>query len=186
MKTIEVKDLLSISGKGGLYRFIAQARNGIVVEAIEDKKRHVAPATARVSSMEDIAIFTEGEDVPLSDVFYKIYLKEEGGTAISHKSENKELKAYFLEILPEYDEERVYVSDIKKVISWYNSMHAFDLLKVIDKEEEGKEGEEGQESEKSQESEKAKEAAAAQSKPAEQDQKGKDSKEAAAKEEGSQ
>ena len=149
--------MLSISGKGGLYRFIAQARNGIVVEAIEDKKRHVAPATARVSSMEDIAIFTEGEDVPLCDVFYKIYQKEEGGEAISHKSGNDELKAYFLDILPEYDAERVYVSDIKKVLNWYNIMHAFDLLNIIDKEEEGEEGNEDKEGEKGKDSTESKE-----------------------------
>jgi len=137
MKTIEVKDILSISGKGGLFKLVAQARNGIVVESLEDQKRHVAPTTARVSSMEDIAIFTEEEDVPLSDVFYKIHQKHEGAESISHKSGNDELKTYFLEILPDYDEDRVYVSDIKKVLNWYNILHKHDMLVVIEKEEEG-------------------------------------------------
>lgn len=139
MKTINLKDILSISGKGGLFRFIAQARNGIVVESLEDKKRHVAPATARVSSLEDIAIFTQEEEVPLSDLFMLIHDKSDGKTAISHKSSANELKAAFEELLPEYDDERVYVSDIKKVYQWYNQLHAHDLLEVIDKEEEGEE-----------------------------------------------
>lgn len=136
MKTIEVKDILSISGKGGLFRYIAQARNGIVVESLEDKKRHVEPTTSRVSSLEDIAIFTESEDVPLSDVLHRIYEKETGKESISHKSTNEELKNYFEEILPEYDEERVYVSDIRKVINWYNILRQHDMLILIDKEEE--------------------------------------------------
>ena len=75
MKTIKLKDILSISGKGGLYKFIAQARNGVVVESMDDQKRHVAPATARVCSLEDIAIFTHEEEVPLSDIFMRIYEK---------------------------------------------------------------------------------------------------------------
>ena len=148
MKTIEVKDILSISGKGGLFKLVAQARNGIVVESLEDQKRHVAPTTARVSSMEDIAIFTEEEDVPLGDVFYKIHQKQEGGETISHKSANEELKAYFLEILPDYDEDRVYVSDIKKVLSWYNILHQHDMLVVIEKEEEGAEDKDDEASDK--------------------------------------
>jgi len=136
MKTIEVKDILSISGKSGLYKFIAQARNGIVVESFEDNKRHVAPVTARVSSLDEIAIFTDEEEVPLCDVLYKIYEKEEGKAAISHKSGNDELKKYFEEILPGYDDERVYVSDIKKVINWYNILHHHNMLNPVEKEEE--------------------------------------------------
>ena len=135
MKTIKLKDILSISGKGGLYRYIAQARNGIVVEALEDKKRHVAPATARVSSLDDIAIFTRGEEVPLSDIFMMIYEKHEGKQSISHRSPPEQLKAQFEEYVPEYDEERVYLSDIRKVFQWYNQLQDHDLLEVIEKEE---------------------------------------------------
>jgi len=119
--------------------FIAQARNGIVVESIVDKKRHVAPATARVSSLEDIAIFTHDEEVPLSDIFMMIHENSEGKEAISHKSSPEELKSFFEELVPEYDDERVYVSDIKKVFQWYNQLHSHDLLEVVDKEEEGEE-----------------------------------------------
>ena len=136
MKTINVKDLMAISGKGGLFRYLAQARNGVVVESLEDKKRHVAPATARVSALEDIAIFTTGEEVPLADIFMKIYEEENGGPSLSHKASADELKSRFAEILPDYDEERVYVSDIKKVFQWYNLLQSLDQLEVKEVEEE--------------------------------------------------
>ena len=139
MKTIQLKDILAISGKGGLFKSIAQARNGIVVESLEDQKRHVAPATARVSSLEDIAIFTIDEEVPLADIFYMIHEKSEGKETLSHKAAVEELKSQFKELVPEYDEDRVYVSDIKKVFQWYNLLHQHQLLEVIDKEEEKEE-----------------------------------------------
>jgi hypothetical protein len=136
MKTIQLKDIMAISGKGGLYKFIAQARNGIVVESLEDKKRHVAPATARVSSLVDIAIFTVDEEVALADIFFKIHELSEGKETLSHKVSAAELKSFFEELVPEYDEGRVYVSDIKKVFQWYNQLHQHDLLEVVEKEEE--------------------------------------------------
>jgi len=142
MKTIKLKDIMSISGKGGLFRFIAQARNGIVVESLEDGKRHVAPATARVSSLEDIAIFTNEEEVPLADIFFQIHEKAEGKETLSHKTDASQLKAYFEELVPDYDQDRVYVSDIKKVFQWYNQLQTHELLEVIDKEEETSEDQE--------------------------------------------
>lgn len=135
MNTIKLKDILSISGKGGLFRYIAQARNGIVVESIEDNKRHVAAATARVSSLEDIAIFTEDEEVPLADIFFMIHEKTDGKETLSHKSPTAELKAFFEELVPEYDQDRVYVSDIKKVFQWYNQLHSHNMLEVVEKED---------------------------------------------------
>lgn len=141
MKTIKVKDLMSISGKGGLFRYLAQARNGVVVESLEDKKRTVIPATARISALDDISIFAEPEDMPLCDVLYKIHEKQEGKLSIDPKSDSDVLKAYFAEILPEYDDDRVYVSDIKKVMNWYNLLHKYELLEVIEKEEENSEEE---------------------------------------------
>ena len=142
MKTIKLKDIMSISGKGGLFRYIAQARNGIVVESLEDGKRHVAPATARVSSLEDIAIFTNDEEVPLADIFFQIHEKAEGKETLSHKTDASQLKAYFEELVPDYDHERVYVSDIKKVFQWYNQLQAHELLEVIEKEEKTSEDQE--------------------------------------------
>lgn len=153
MKTIQLKDILAISGKGGLFKFIAQARNGIVVESLEDNKRHVAPATARVSSLEDIAIFTHDEELPLADIFFMIHESTEGKETISHKAPVDELKTQFKELVPEYDEERVYVSDIKKVFQWYNQLQQHKLLEVIDKEEE--DSEESSDDQNDQASEKA-------------------------------
>ncbi|MEE4116213.1 MAG: DUF5606 domain-containing protein [Marinilabiliaceae bacterium] len=125
---MKLKDILSISGEGGLFRFIAQGKNSIIVEHLETKKRSAAHGTAKVSSLVDIAIFTEGEEVPLGDVFDRIFEKEEGGEAINHKSTPDELKAYFGEVLPDYDRDRVYVSDIRKLISWYNTLQSLKLL----------------------------------------------------------
>ena len=139
MKTIQLKDMLAISGKGGLFKYIAQARNGIVVESLEDQKRHVAPATARVSSLEDIAIFTVTEEIPLADIFFMIYEKSDGKETTSHKAAPEELKSSFKELVPEYDEDRVYVSDIRKVFLWYNQLHQHKLLEVIQKEEDKEE-----------------------------------------------
>jgi len=139
MKTIQLKDILAISGKGGLFKFIAQARNGIVVESLEEQKRHVAPATARVSSLEDIAIFTMDEEVPLADIFYMIHEKSEGKETLSHKAPAEELKSQFKELVPDYDEDRVYISDIKKVFQWYNQLNKNEMLEVIDKEDDTEE-----------------------------------------------
>lgn len=125
---MKLKDILSISGESGLFKFIAQGKNSIIVEHLATKKRMAAHGTAKVSSLEDIAIFTDSEDVPLSLVFDKIYEKENGGAAIEHKVSASELKAYFEEVLPDYDRDRVYMSDIKKLINWYNILHELDML----------------------------------------------------------
>ncbi len=135
-----LKDILSISGYGGLFKYISQGRTGIIVESLEDKKRMNASASAKVSALEDIAIFTDTEDLPLKDVFKAISEKENGGEAIGHKSSADQLKTYFAEIIPNYDRERVYVSDIKKVVNWYNILHKFEMLN-FDKEEESAETE---------------------------------------------
>ncbi len=131
-----LKDILAISGYGGLFKFISQGRTGIIVESLEDNKRMNASATAKISALEDIAIFTDIDDIPLKDVFKAIYEKENGGISINHKSSADELKNYFAEILPDYDRDRVYVSDIKKVISWYNILHKFEMLNFDENNEE--------------------------------------------------
>ncbi len=131
-----LKDILSISGHGGLFKFISQGRTGIIVESLEDQKRMNASATAKISALEDIAIFTDTEDVPLKDVFKAIFDKENGEAAINHKSSADELKKYFADALPDYDRDRVYVSDIKKVINWYNILHKFEMLNFEEEETE--------------------------------------------------
>lgn len=136
-----LKDIIAISGEGGLFRFIAQGKNSIIVEHLDTKRRMAAHGTAKVSSLEDISIFTDTEDVPLSEVFNRIFDRENGGPSIDHKSSGAELSSYFEEILPEYDRERVYTSDIKKLVNWYNILHRLELLKREDPESE-KENEE--------------------------------------------
>ncbi len=129
-----LKDIMSISGQGGLFKFISQARNGIIVESLETGKRMQAFSTMKVNSLKDIAVFTKQEEILLEEVFKKISDKESGGASIDPKSNPDELKSYFLKILPDFDQERVYISDIKKMINWYNILQKHDLLK-FEKEE---------------------------------------------------
>lgn len=119
-KNMDLKEILAISGYGGLFKYVSQGRNGIIVEGLEDKKRMNAFSHFKVSSLNDIAIFCDSGEVALREVFKKISEKENGGLAFNGKIEDKKLKDYFAEILPDYDREKVYTSDIKKVISWYN------------------------------------------------------------------
>ena len=123
-----LKDILAISGQSGLYKFIAQGKNAIIIEHLETKKRSSAFGSAKVSSLEEISVFTENEDMSLGKVFDLIYEKENGGAAIDYKTEPDKLKTYFGEIIPEYDRERVYNSDIRKIIQWYNLLHTLNLL----------------------------------------------------------
>jgi hypothetical protein len=132
---MELKDIMTISGKSGLFKYISQGRNGIIVESFHDKKRTFIHVNTKASSLEDIAIYTEKEEMPLADVFKKIFDKEQGKKTIDHKSSPDELKQYFENILPDYDKDRVYVSDIKKVIYWYNTLANLKLLKFDEKEE---------------------------------------------------
>lgn len=123
-----LKDIVAISGQHGLFKFIAQGKNSIIVENIETGKRTSAFSSARVSSLEEISIFTENEDMPLSKIFDKIYDKESGGPAIDPKSDPEKLRIYLEEIVPDYSRDKVYVSDIKKLIIWYNILQQHNLL----------------------------------------------------------
>jgi len=123
-----LKDILAISGESGLFKFIAQGKNAIIVEHLETKKRSSAYGSAKVSSLEDIAIFTDKEDMPLGKVMDLIFEKENGGPAIDPKSDTEKLKSWFEEILPDYSKEKVYPSDIKKVVTWYSILQKLNLL----------------------------------------------------------
>jgi hypothetical protein len=135
---MNLKDILAISGEPGLFKFIAQGKNAIIVEHLETKKRSSAYGSAKVSSLEDIAIFTEKEDMPLGKVFDLINEKENGGPAIDHKADPEKLKAWFEGILPEYSKDKVYTSDIKKLANWYNILHSLNLLIKEEKTDETK------------------------------------------------
>lgn len=112
--------IIAISGKAGLYRVLAQGKNNIIVESLEDKKRVPAYASDRISALDDISIYTYDEDKPLKEIFISIFEKESGKETISHKEDQSKLKGYLLEVLPNFDQERVYASDIKKIFQWYN------------------------------------------------------------------
>lgn len=133
---MDLSGIISISGKPGLFKVVAQAKNNIIVESLVDGKRSPAYSTDRISALEDISIYTYEEDKPLAEVYQAIYEKEKGGTVLSHKESLNKLTKYLLEILPNYDEDRVYSSDIKKLFQWYNILHKADALKVEEKEEE--------------------------------------------------
>jgi hypothetical protein len=123
-----LKDILAISGEQGLFRFLAQGKNAIIVEHLETKKRSSAHGSAKVSSLDDIAIFTEKEDMPLGKVFDLIYDKENGGPAIDPKTDSASLLKWFEAVLPDYSRNKVYASDIRKLAQWYNILHKLDLL----------------------------------------------------------
>ncbi|PHX61814.1 MAG: hypothetical protein CK517_03465 [Flavobacteriales bacterium] len=112
--------ILSISGKPGLYELKVQTRSGFVAEALLDGKKITVGLRSNVSLLSEIAVFTYNEEVKLIDIFKSIATKENGEATISHKETDDKLKNYFREILPEYDEDRVYTSDIKKIFNWYN------------------------------------------------------------------
>ena len=121
---MELKDILAISGQPGLYRYIAQSRNGFIVESLIDGKRSNATASSRVSALSEISMFTEGEDIPLAEVFTKMFAYTEGKQGPSHKESNHTLKEFFGAVITDYDRERVHVSDIKKAIAWFNLLVA--------------------------------------------------------------
>jgi hypothetical protein len=126
---MDISKIIAISGYPGLFKVVAQAHNGIIVESLIDKKRMQAFSTFKISALEDISIFTTGDDMPLKDVLKKMFETEKGQTKIDAKASNEELKAYLKNVLPNYDAERVHVSDIKKLITWYNLLEKNDLLK---------------------------------------------------------
>jgi hypothetical protein len=145
---MNLKDIMAISGNSGLFRFIAQGRNGVIVEGLIDKKRMNASATARISALEDIAVYTEEKEVPLAEVLRLIFTKENGGQVNLAKGADDKVKNYFAEILPSYDRDRVYVSDMKKVISWYNLLQSQNMVDMeIEKTEETESKEETQKEE---------------------------------------
>ncbi len=141
-----LKGILSISGQSGLFKLVAESKNNIIVESLDTKKRIPVHSTSKVSALEDIAIYTQESDVPLKEIFKAISDKESGGMALSHKSSGNELKKYFEEVVPEYDKDRVYVSDIKKVLLWYNILQEKEMLDFSEQDEEvGEQTEEGEE-----------------------------------------
>lgn len=117
---MEFSKIISVAGKPGLFQVISQSKNAIIVQGLNDYKRVAINATQNVSLLENIAIYTYEEDLPLLEVFKAMSEKTNGEQAISHKESGAKLTSFFAEVLPNYDDERVYTSNIKKVIQWYN------------------------------------------------------------------
>ncbi len=134
---MEFNKIIAITGKPGLFEILTQTKNSLIVQSLIDKKRLSINATQNVSLLENIAIYTYEEEVPLITIFKSMFEKEEGKEAISHKESSKKLTEYFEEVLPNYDTERVYTSNIKKIVQWYNSLISigFDFSKVEINEE---------------------------------------------------
>ena len=121
---MNLEKILSISGKPGLFALKVQTRTGFIAESLLDGKKITVGLKVNVSLLSEISIYTYEGEKSLTEVMRNIAIKEDNGVALSHKEDNDKLVAYFLEILPDYDSERVYPSDIKKVLNWYNLLQA--------------------------------------------------------------
>ena len=138
MKT-DLSKILAVSGQSGLYLYISQARNGAIVEALSDKKRTSVSMTSKITSLADISIYTDDEEVKLQDVFLSMKEVLGDADAPSSKSSADELKALFEKALPAYDRDRFYVSHMKKVVDWYNNLKKYASLDFVNPEEETEE-----------------------------------------------
>ena len=140
MKT-DLSRILSISGQSGLFYYVSQARNGAIVEALADKKRTTVGMTSRLTSLADISIYTDDEEVKLQQVLLNMKEVLGDADAPSSKASADELKALFEKALPAYDRDRFYVSHMKKVVDWYNNLKKYASLDFVNPEEESAEQE---------------------------------------------
>jgi hypothetical protein len=123
-----LEGILAISGQPGLYKLVSKGKNSVIVESLSTGKRMPAFATSRISTLEDVAIYTYDEDIALRQVFVKMFEKYEGQTVLASKASNKELLDILESVLPDFDKERVYVSDAKKLVNWYNTLIEHKIL----------------------------------------------------------
>jgi len=136
---MELKDIISVPGMGGLHKVIANNKSGFIVESLADGKRSMVSATQRIMSLSEVAIYTTAEERPLRDIFRKLQETEGDKFSYNTKATDAELRDYFKKFVPDYDEDRVYVSDIRKVLNWFNLLKG----KIDFTREEQSEGEEG-------------------------------------------
>ena len=136
---MELKDFISVAGKSGLHTIVGKSKNNVIVESLKDKKRFPIFNTNKISGLSDISIYTYDEEILLSELFDRIQKKYKKEAAISHLESAEELKKVFEELVPNYDKEQVYNSDIKKVFQWYNILHDTDNLIKEELKEEKKE-----------------------------------------------
>jgi len=133
---MNLSGIISINGMAGLFKVVASSKNGVIVESLTEKKRFPVFGSSKISALEDISMFAESGDKPISEIMKSIFDKEKGGKALDHKADDKAIEAYFSEILADYDKERVYVSNMRKLFNWYNLLHETDNLKVAETAEE--------------------------------------------------
>jgi hypothetical protein len=131
---MDLKKILSIAGKPGLYKLVAQSKNGLIIESLLDGKRMNAFMNEKISSLEEISLFSHDEDVALNVVFRNMYNLTNGQKAIDKKADDSAVKAFFEQIVPDYDKERVYVSNMRKVIGWYNLLVEKGILDYSEEE----------------------------------------------------
>jgi len=131
---MNLEGILSIAGKPGLFKMVSQAKNNIIVESLTNKKRMPLYTSHQVSALQDIGIYTYSDTIPLSEIFDVIAEKEHGGPCINHKSSKDDMFLWMKEILPDFDEDQVYHSDIKKLVQWYNILQEQGLIEVPKKE----------------------------------------------------
>ena len=131
---MNIEGIINVSGKSGLHKIISQGKKSVIVESLIDKKRMPIYPDTPANSLEEIGIYTYDDTIPLVDVFTNIAKKTMCKECISHKENKNNLELYFREILPDYDEERVYISDIKKVFQWYNALCAVGLVELSKEE----------------------------------------------------
>ena len=127
-----LKGILSISGYPGLFKMVTEAKNSVIVESLITGKRMPAYSTSKISALADISVFTETGEIQLKEVFKRL---QESGKEISAKASSNEFKAFFEELVPEYDKDKVYVSDMKKIIQWYQILNEKNLLNEPEEEE---------------------------------------------------
>jgi hypothetical protein len=131
---MDLKKILSIAGKPGLYKLVAQSKNGLIIESLLDGKRMNAFMNEKISSLEEISLFSKNEDVALNVVFHNMYNTTNGQKAIDKKADDSAVKDFFEQVVPDYDKERVYVSHMRKVIGWYNLLIEKDILDFSEEE----------------------------------------------------
>lgn len=128
---MDLSKILTISGKNGLFTIVSQSKANLIVESLIDGKKIPVFATDRSSALSDISVFTYGEDLPLKEILIRIHNKENGSNSIDPKAKPEDLRSYFETIVPDYDKERVYHSDMKKIFSWYNLLLEKGIMKQI-------------------------------------------------------
>ena len=139
---MDLNKILSIAGKPGLYKLVAQSKNGLIIESLIDGKRMNAFMNEKISSLEEISLFLHSEDVALKDVLRNMFNLTNGQKAIDNKADDVKIKEFFGQIVPDYDKERVYVSHMRKVIGWYNLLLEKGMLDYTKEEVTGSKPEE--------------------------------------------